>query len=196
MTVRHRPTPASARTPAAQHSHAQGLAERQNRVTKLALIAVFVSTFLGIVAGTPASRRHRRRLNLPASDFVLLIGSTFRLGRLVAFDKIFDPVRAPWTVTTRDETGAGQTVEARGEGVRRAIGELISCPICAGTWISAGLVYALHLFPGPARLFMTIMSTIGIVEMLNALTEHLSWMGRFARTEVGLVSEPEGTAAP
>jgi hypothetical protein len=145
--------------------------------------------------GTPAPRRHRSRLALPLSDWALLVGATFRLGRLVAFDKIFDPVRAPWTVTTLDETGAGQSVEARGAGAQRAIGELISCPICAGTWISAGLVYALHLFPGPARLFMTIMSTMGIVEMLNALTEYLSWTGRFARTEVGQVSEPEGAPA-
>jgi hypothetical protein len=39
------------------------------------------------------------------------------------------------------------------------------------------------------------MSTIGVVEILNALTEHLSWMGRFARTEVGLVSEPAAEPA-
>jgi len=158
-------------------------AERQGHGAKLALITIFLAAFLGFVGGTPARRRHARRLDLPLSDWVLLVGSTFRLGRLVAFDKIFDPLRAPFTVTKLDETGAGQTVEPRGQGAQRAIGELISCPICAGTWISAGLVYALHLIPGTARLFMTIMSTIGIVELLNALTEHLSWMSQFARKE-------------
>ncbi len=158
-------------------------AATQGHTAKLALISVFLGAFLSFIAGTPARRRHARRLDLPVSDWLLLIGSTFRLGRLVAFDTIFDPVRAPFTKTTLDETGAGQTVEARGQGAQRAIGELISCPICAGTWIAAGLVYALHLLPGPARLFMTIMSTIGVVEILNALTEHLSWMSRFARKE-------------
>jgi hypothetical protein len=165
--------------------------DKQDQMTKVALVTVFLGAFLGFVAGTPARRRHASRLDLPASDWMLLIGSTFRLGRMVAFDKILDPLRAPWTVTKLDDTGAGESVEARGSGAQRAIGELISCPICAGTWVSAGLVYALHLFPGPARLFMTIMSTIGIVEILNALTEHLSWSGSVARAEVGLVSESE-----
>ncbi len=156
---------------------------RQGHTAKLALMTVFLGAFVSFVAGSPARRRHMRRLNLPGSDWLLLIGSTFRLGRMVAFDQIMDPVRAPFTITTLDETGAGQTVEPRGQGARRAIGELISCPICAGTWIAAGLVYALHLVPGPARLFMMIMSTIGAVEILNALTEHWSWMGQFARKE-------------
>jgi hypothetical protein len=158
-------------------------AERQDHTAKLALMSIFLGAFMAFVAGTPARRRHARRLDLPWSDWLLLVGSTFRLGRLVAFDKIFEPLRAPFTVTTLYETGAGQTVEPRGQGAQRAIGELISCPICAGTWVSAGLVYLLHLFPGPARLFMTIMSTIGIVEILNALTEHWSWLGQFARKE-------------
>jgi hypothetical protein len=165
--------------------------DRENGAAKLALITVFLGTFVGFVAASPARRRHARRLSVPLSDWLLLIGSTFRLGRLVAFDKIFEPVRAPWTTTKLDQTGAGQTVEPRGKGAQRAIGELISCPICAGTWISAGLVYFLHTFPGPARLFMMIMSTIGAAEILNALTEHLSWTGSEARTEVGLAVEPE-----
>jgi hypothetical protein len=165
--------------------------DSKNSAAKLGLITVFLGTFLGFVAASPARQRHVRRLNLPPSDWALLIGATFRLGRMVAFDKIFEPVRAPWTTTTRDRTGAGQSVEPRGHGAQRAIGELISCPICAGTWISAGLVYFLHTFPGPARLFMMIMSTIGAVEILNALTEHLSWTGSEARTEVGLAEERE-----
>lgn len=169
--------------------------DRQDRLTKLGLITLYLGAFLAFVTGTPARRRHQRRLDLPLSDWLLLIGATFRLGRLVAFDKVFEPLRAPWTVTTLDETGAGQSVEPRGQGARRALGEMLSCPICAGTWIAAGLVYALHLVPGPARLLMTIMSTIGSVEILNALTEHLSWTGQFARTEAGLVSEPEGSTA-
>lgn len=156
---------------------------RQVNNTKLALISLFMGAFASFVAGTPAARRHARRLDLPPADWLLLVGSTFRLGRLVAFDKVFDPLRAPWTVTKPDETGAGETVAPRGHGTRQAIGELLACPICAGTWIAAGLTYALHLVPGPARLFMLILSTIGMVEVLNALTEHWLWTGQFARKE-------------
>lgn len=158
---------------------------RQNYAAKLGLITLFLGGFLTFASRPPIRRRHARALDLSAADLVLLTGATFRLGRMIAFDKIFEPVRAPLARTVPDETGAGQTVEARGQGAQRALGELITCPICAGTWVSAGLVYALHLFPGPARVFMTIMSTIGAAEVLNALTEHLSWTGRYARKETG-----------
>jgi hypothetical protein len=52
-------------------------------------------------------------------------------------------------------------------------------------------VYALHLLPGPARVFMTIMSTIGAAEMLNALIEQWSWAGAAARRKAGLETEAE-----
>jgi len=81
--------------------------------------------------------------------------------------------------------GAAMTVEARGEGVQRALGELISCPICSGTWIAAALVYGLNLFPGPGRILVTIMGAIGMGEVLHALTEQLSWSATLARKQVG-----------
>jgi len=65
------------------------------------------------------------------------------------------------------------------------LGQLITCPICAGTWIAAGLVYALHLMPSATRLFLLINSTVGAAELLNAITESLSWSGEAARKTAG-----------
>jgi hypothetical protein len=159
--------------------------ERQANLTKFGLIAVFLGAFAAFAGQRTVRQRHAQRLDLPLGDLGLLALSTFRLGRLAAFDKVFEPVRAPVAVTRPDPSGAGQQVVPAGQGARRALGELISCPICAGTWIAAGLVYALHWFPGPTRLFMSIMSTIGAAELLNALAENLSWAGAQARHETG-----------
>jgi hypothetical protein len=63
-------------------------------------------------------------------------------------------VRFPLLKTVDLENGAGHVVEPKGEGMKRAIGEMISCPICAGTWIAAGLVYGLQFFPKSTRLFL------------------------------------------
>ena len=104
---------------------------------------------------------------------------------MAALDKVFEPLRIFFTETKEDETGAGKTVEPKGQGVQRSLGELISCPICAGTWISAALVYGLHLLPNPTRLFLWITSSIGGAELLNAMTEALSWAGQKARKEAG-----------
>jgi len=159
--------------------------QRKMAATKLGLIALFLGTFAAVASLPPFRRRHRRALDLPLSDLALLAGATFRLGRLVAFDEVLEPVRAPLAETRPDPSGAGETVVPRGRGVRQALGQLITCPICAGTWIAAGLVYALHLLPSPTRLFLLINSTIGVAEVMNALVESLSWTGEAARKAAG-----------
>jgi hypothetical protein len=77
------------------------------------------------------------------------------------------------------------TVEARGKGVRNSLGQLISCPICAGTWIAAGLVYGLHMLPNPTRVFLAITATTGLAEVLNEVTEILAWSAQAARIYSG-----------
>jgi hypothetical protein len=151
---------------------------RQTRATKLTLMSVF----LGILA-TCAGRlvRAERDLTLKPFDLLLLGLSSFRMGRMIAFEGVAAPLREPFTETRADDSGAGQTVVARGEGARHVVGELLSCPICAGTWVAAGLVYGLHLLPGPTRLLLAIMGTTGVAELCYSTTEALDWTARAAR---------------
>jgi hypothetical protein len=159
--------------------------KRQEYTAKLTLIGIFWSVFVAFVSRRPFSRKQQKELDLGPYELALLGVATYRLGRLAAFDKVAEPLRQPFTETVPDETGAGETVEPRGGGIQRALGELISCPICAGTWIAAALVYSLHLIPDPTRIFLTIMGSIGLAELLNALTEALSWTGQAARRLAG-----------
>jgi hypothetical protein len=69
--------------------------------------------------------------------------------------------------------------------VQQSLGQLITCPICVGTWISAGLVYLLYLFPGPVHVFLYMTAAIGIAELLVALTEALCWTGQYGRVMSG-----------
>jgi hypothetical protein len=162
--------------------------EKQEYLTKLTLISIFLGGFGAFISYSPFRRRHQKSLNFKPGDIILLIISTFRLGRMVAYNQVTEPLRAPFARTVPDQTGAGEVTEPKGRGVQRAIGELLTCPICSGTWIAAALVYGLHLFPGPARIFMAIMSTIGAAELLNEVTEFFSWMSQAARKEAGSAS--------
>jgi hypothetical protein len=45
---------------------------------------------------------------------------------------------------------------------RTAPEELISCPICAGAWVAAGLVYGLRIAPRFTGAPLAIMSAVGI----------------------------------
>jgi hypothetical protein len=159
--------------------------QKQEYATKLTLIGIFLAIFTAFSSRMPMKTNHHRDFELKPFDLLLLGLATFRLGRLVAYDRVAEPIREPFTETVPDETGAGETVEPKGRGVRQSIGQLLSCPICAGTWVASALVYGLHMLPNPTRVFMAIQGATGMVEVLNALTEALSWTGQFARRESG-----------
>ena len=155
------------------------------RATYVALSGGYVGAFAGF---NLLMRRRRKSLSLRPFDLLLLGFAVYRLGRLVAYDKVMESYRAFFTQTVPDPSGAGESVEPkRRSGFQQAIGELLSCPICSGTWIAAGLVYALALAPSPTRIFLAIMSSMGVGELLNAATEALSWLSQETRDQAGLI---------
>ncbi len=151
------------------------------RATYLTLISVFLGAF-GLVAHS--GKRRGRTMDVGPMDLALLGLATYRIGRLTAYDRVTQPLREPFT-ETEPAADAGETVVAQGTGARKALGELLSCPTCIGTWAAAALVYGLQLMPAPTRLFLVIMSATGLAELLDAATEALSWTGKAARTRAG-----------
>jgi hypothetical protein len=159
--------------------------KKKEYLAKLVLIGVFwasLALFIGYMLiygpGFDAFR-------LGWLDLVLLIFATYRMGHLIAYDRVTEPLRQFFTDTLPDPTGAGETVEAKGEGFQQAMGQLICCPICSGTWAAALMVYALYLWPEPTRVFLVIMAAVGAAEILNSLSESLAWTGQYQRTLTG-----------
>ena len=163
----------------------------ERRATYRALSSFFLTSFAGFAI---YETRRGKDFDFKPFDLVQLALAAYRLGRLVSYDKVFEPYRAPFTRTVPDPSGEGMTVVPRNGGMRQAIGELISCPICAGTWISAGLVYGVALAPRITRPFLAIMSAIGAAELLDAATEALEWTGQLARERAG--TDRTAKAAP
>ncbi|MGD9714023.1 MAG: DUF1360 domain-containing protein [Thermomicrobiales bacterium] len=155
--------------------------DRQERVTKLALIGVFT----GLLAVFAPSRKSKTALNISTLDAAMLSLSAFRVGRMTAYDLVAEPLREPFAETIDDPSGAGQTTTSVGEGARKVIGDLLTCPICAGTWASAGMVYGLRLAPGPTRLAMAIFSAAGAAELLNGAVEAMEWSAQHNREKAG-----------
>lgn len=131
----------------------------------------------------PAGRGGPRILG--GLDLALIGLSAYRAGRLVAYDRVTEPLRAPFTDTESDEYGAGENVVAEGEGVRKAIGELVSCPTCVGVWAAAALVYGMQVAPGPTRLALAVLATAGFAEVVDGLGEALTWAGKAERKQAG-----------
>ncbi len=130
-------------------------------------------------------RRKPEQIDL--KDWGLLTLATFRMSRMVAYDKVMQTYRSPVVETVPHDSGAGETTQAKPEttGIKRALGELISCPICNGTWISAGLVYGLCLKPNYTRTLINVMSVMGAVEILQGAFEAIQWQGELARHQTG-----------
>lgn len=158
-------------TDAAASSDRQDRDRREEHATKLVLTTVFFGT-IGAFAVVPALRRSTV-LRLGPLDLVLLGLTTYRVGHLVAYERIADPIREPFAERTPDPEGDGETIVPKGSGVQRALGELLSCPICVGTWAATALVYGLHLLPRPTRAFMAIMTATGIAQIVNTAVKAL-----------------------
>ena len=156
--------------------------EQRERLTYVTLVSLFLG-LLGIFVSR--ERKARPVFDPQPRDIILIALATFRAGRVAAYERVTQPFRDPVTETVPDEYDAGQNVVAEGTGVRKAIGELVSCPICVGTWVASGLVYGLRIAPGPTRLVAAILGISGLAEVLNAATEALSWSGQAARKQSG-----------
>lgn len=73
-----------------------------------------------------------------AGDIVLLGIASFKLSRLLAKDRVTSFIRAPFV----EPVDTDETVERPvGDGARRAVGELLTCPFCLDQWVAtAGLL--------------------------------------------------------
>ena len=156
--------------------------EQRERLAYVTLVSLFLG-LLGLFISR--ERKERQEFDPHPRDVVLIALATFRAGRVTAFARVTEPFRDPVTATVPDAYDAGENVVAEGTGVHKAIGELISCPICVGTWVASGLVYGLRIAPGPTRLVAAILGVSGLAEILNAATEALSWSGQAARKQSG-----------
>ncbi len=123
--------------------------------------AGLVGAFWLIFAAFIATNRERLPERIPAPDLVLITLSTYKLSRLISKDEVSAFLRAP---VTEDEAGQ----KPKPEGIRRAIGELVTCPYCIGLWIASGLSYAQVLFPRETRFATSIFSTHAVTDFLHA----------------------------
>lgn len=154
--------------------------EREIRATKLTLAGVFVGA---MGAFSALLGRRGETVQLRPFDLVQLGLTAYRAGRLVAYERVAEPIREPFTETVPDGSGTGETVVASGAGARWVLGELLSCPTCIATWVAAALVYGMHVAPGPTRVFMAVMSATGLAQILSETTEALTWSSRSARRD-------------
>ncbi|MCE6998184.1 DUF1360 domain-containing protein [Saccharothrix sp. S26] len=127
-------------------------------------------SFSALVAGaTVIGRRTGVRLpdGLATRDVVLLSVATHKASRLLTKGAVTSVLRAPFTRFDGPAGAAEVNEQVRGDGVRHAAGELVTCPFCSGVWIASALTAGLVFAPRATRLVASTLSAVALSDWLH-----------------------------
>ena len=97
-----------------------------------ALMGAYALTFAGLYH---LATKDGRKLEKPKGlDLALLTIASYKLSRVVTMSFIGTPVRAAFAKRGKSLKGGEVQDEARGEGIQRAVGNLVTCPFCFSVW--------------------------------------------------------------
>jgi hypothetical protein len=109
------------------------------------------ATIAGVFFGGLATVAALSRRSPPGTPLELaaLAAATFKASRALTRERVGSFVRQPFV---EGEADTGEDERPAGTGIQRAIGELVTCPRCLGTWSAAALASTQMLTPRFGRL--------------------------------------------
>jgi hypothetical protein len=120
----------------------------------------------GAVAALAYARR-RKLPRLSASDVALLGVATHKLSRIITKDAVTSPIRAPFVEYVEPAGEAELNERPRGTGLRKSIGEWISCPFCMAVWVATGLTAGWVFAPRVTRLVAGAATAVAAADFLH-----------------------------
>jgi len=129
--------------------------------------AAIAGSFAGLLAAAGAlSRLLDRDPQCQTSlDFAILGLASFKAARTLAHDRVSAPMRAPFVEGAAD---ADDEVPVHTGGMQQAIGELVTCTRCVGTWAAAGLASTQIVAPRFGRLLTWSLGAAAANDFLQA----------------------------
>jgi hypothetical protein len=125
--------------------------------------AAIATVFLGGIATVAALGR--RTPAGSALDLVALSAATFKASRTLSRERVASFVRQPFV---EGEATTGEDERPAGEGIQRAIGELVTCPRCMGAWTAAALASSQVVAPRFGRLLTWSLGAAAVNDFLQA----------------------------
>jgi hypothetical protein len=132
--------------------------------------AATMSTY-GLVVGALAAAARLADRDIPeglsVTDIAVVAVATHKLSRLLARDPVTSPLRAPFTAYRGTAGPAELAEDVRGEGARKTVGELITCPFCIGVWVATGFTAGLVFLPRTTRLAAGTLTALSGADLLQ-----------------------------
>jgi hypothetical protein len=128
--------------------------------------AAIVGAFSGFLAAAGAIGRLVERdpqCQTPL-DFAVLAAASFKAAHTLSHDEVTSFIRQPFV---RGHAHGGDEEPVRG-GMEQAIGELVTCTRCIGTWTAAGLASIQILAPRFGRLLTWSLGAAAANDFLQA----------------------------
>lgn len=152
---------ASLRQPSAASRN--GHPQNPSSVSDYAALNAVWSTGLAALVLTMRGRAAERP-PIPYPELIPIGVATFTLSKVIAKEKVGAWVREPFV--EQDENHKPK--EPRGEGMRHAIGELMTCTRCVGAWSALGLVGLRIASPPTGRIVTSVLTTAAVNDFLQA----------------------------
>ena len=136
--------------------------------------AAIMATFAGGLAAAGVLGRALRRdpQCQSALDFVVLSAASFKAARTLSRDQITSFIREPFV---EGQAGAVEDEEpVHTGGMEQAIGELVTCTRCVGTWAAAGLAATQMVAPRFGRLLTWSLGAAAANDFLQAAFAELT----------------------
>jgi hypothetical protein len=100
-----------------------------------------------------------------ALDFAVLSAAAFKAARTLSHDEVTSFIRQPFV---RGQAHSGDGEEPVEHGAGQAIGELVTCSRCVGTWVAAGLAVTQVVAPRFGRLLTWSLGAAAANDFLQA----------------------------
>jgi hypothetical protein len=125
-----------------------------------------MGTFTGglALAGALARLLDRDPRDRDTLDLIVLSAATFKAARTISSDEVTSFIREPFV---EREAGDGDEDPVETGDLRQAIGELVTCSRCIGTWVAAALAATQILTPRFGRVLTWSLAAAGLNDWLQ-----------------------------
>ncbi|HEX8054185.1 MAG TPA: DUF1360 domain-containing protein [Thermoleophilaceae bacterium] len=120
---------------------------------------VYGALFTGVILAT---RERARKDPVQLHELIPMSAATFALAKVIAKEKVGTWVREPFVEHVEGEA------KPEGRGLRRAVGELVTCTRCVGAWSALGVVGLRLAYPDAGRNVTNVLAVSGANDWLQA----------------------------
>ena len=120
---------------------------------------VYAGLFAGVIYAT---RERARKDPVALHELVPMSAATFALAKVIAREKVGTWVREPFV------EHVDGVARPEGRGLRRAVGELVTCTRCVGAWSALGVVGLRLAYPDAGRNVANVLAVSGANDWLQA----------------------------